>query len=93
MKDEKFRTPTEERNVKIRVTRLSNGFYEFPHGFGPEVPIAPDLFRDLERSGEIHWKTHEVDERPYRRARFQQHLSDRLAEIVTAKHNDIELKD
>ena len=93
MKDEKFKKLSEGRDAKIRVIRLSNGFYQFPHGVGPQTPIPPDLFRDLERTGGVSQETHEVDELPYRRARFQGHLSDRLAEIVTAKHNDIELKD
>ena len=93
MKDDKHTIPPKERNVKIRVTRLSNGYYSFPQGTGPEVPIPAELFRDLEVSGEVHWRTHEIDERPYRKARFQMHLGDRLAQIVTAKHNDTELKD
>ena len=95
MKDEKtqFEIPLEERNVKIRITRLANGWYQFPKGHGPETPVPPQVFEDFERSGGVHWKTHEIDERPYRKYRFNQHLNERLAQIVVAKHNNTELKD
>ena len=95
MKDEKtqFELPLEERDVKIKITRLANGWYQFPKGYGPETPIPPEFFEDLERSGGVHWKTHEIDERPYRKFRFNQHLNERLAQIVVAKHNNTELKD
>ena len=95
MKDEKtqFEIPLEERNVKIRITRLANGWYQFPKGHGPETPVPPQVFEDFERSGGVHWKTHEVDDRPYRKYRFNQHLNERLAQIVVAKHNNTELKD
>ena len=94
-KDEKtqFEIPLEERNVKIRITRLANGWYQFPKGYGPETPVPPQVFEDFERSGGVHWKTHEVDDRPYRKYRFNQHLNERLAQIVVAKHNNTELKD
>ena len=95
MKDEKtqFEIPLEERNVKIRITRLANGWYQFPKGYGPETPVPPQVFEDFERSGGVHWKTHEIDDRPYRKYRFTQHLNERLAQIVVAKHNNTELKD
>lgn len=95
MKDEKtqFELPLEERDVKIKITRLANGWYQFPKGYGPETPIPPEFFEDLERSGGVHWKTHEIDERPYRKFKFNQHLNERLAQIVVAKHNNTELKD
>jgi len=95
MKDEKtqFEIPLEERNVKIRITRLANGWYQFPKGHGPETPVPPQVFEDFERSGGVHWKTHEIDDRPYRKYRFNQHLNERLAQIVVAKHNNTELKD
>ena len=95
MKDEKtqFELPLEERDVKIKITRLANGWYQFPKGYGPETPITPQVFEDFERSGGVHWKTHEIDERPYRKFRFNQHLNERLAQIVVAKHNNTELKD
>ena len=94
-KDEKtqFEIPLEERNVKIRITRLANGWYQFPKGYGPETPVPPQVFEDFERSGGVHWKTHEIDDRPYRKYRFNQHLNERLAQIVVAKHNNTELKD
>ena len=94
-KDEKtqFEIPLEERNVKIRITRLANGWYQFPKGHGPETPVPPQVFEDFERSGGVHWKTHEIDDRPYRKYRFNQHLNERLAQIVVAKHNNTELKD
>ena len=92
-KNEKSKQPIEERNVKVRVIRLSNGWYEFPKGHGPDTPIPPQLFRDMETTGEVHWKTHEVDERPYRKARFNMHLNDRLAQIVAAQKSNTELKD
>ena len=95
MKDEKtqFELPLEERDVKIKITRLANGWYQFPKGYGPETQIPPEFFEDLERSGGVHWKTHEIDERPYRKFKFNQHLNERLAQIVVAKHNNTELKD
>ena len=95
MKDEKPTAPLEERNVKIRVTRLSNGYYQMPSGHEPTHPFPKAFFEEFERQGYIHWKTHEVDERPYRKAKFQQHLADRLTQIVAAKHanTDTELKD
>ena len=95
MKDEKtqFEIPLEERNVKIRIIRLANGWYQFPKGHGPETPVPPQVFADFERSGGVHWKTHEIDDRPYRKYRFNQHLNERLAQIVVAKHNNTELKD
>ena len=95
MKNEKtqFEIPLEERNVKIRITRLANGWYQFPKGYGPETPVPPQVFEDFERSGGVHWKTHEIDDRPYRKYRFNQHLNERLAQIVVAKHNNTELKD
>jgi|21_taG_2_1085346.scaffolds.fasta_scaffold01924_4 hypothetical protein len=95
MKDEKtqFELPLEERDVKIKITRLANGWYQFPKGYGPETPIPPQVFEDFERSGGVHWKTHEIDERPYRKFKFNQHLNERLAQIVVAKHNNTELKD
>ena len=94
MKNEnQFQLPLEEKKTKIRITRLANGWYSFPQGTGPETPIPPEFFEDLERSGGVHWKTHEIDDRPYRKHKFNQHLNDRLAQIVVAKHSNTELKD
>jgi hypothetical protein len=93
MKNEKPTAPFEERNVKIRVTRLSNGYYQMPRGHEPAHPFSKAIFEEFERTGCIHWKTHEIDELPYRKAKFQQHLADRLAQIVVAKHANIEPKD
>ena len=57
MKNEnQFQLPLEEKETKIRITRLANGWYSFPKGTGPETPIPPEFFEDLERSGGVHWK-------------------------------------
>ena len=93
MKNEKPTVPIEERNVKIRITRLPNGYYQMPRGHEPAHPFPQTLFEEFERAGSIHWKTHEIDELPYRKAKFQQHLADRLTQVVAAKHANIELKD
>lgn len=93
MKNEKPTVPIEERNVKIRITRLPNGYYQMPRGHEPAHPFPQTLFEEFERAGSIHWKTHEIDELPYRKAKFQQHLADRLAQVVVAKHANTEPKD
>lgn len=80
-------------HAKVRIVRLENGLYKMPSGHEPAYPFPQKLFEEFEKSGYITAATHEVYDIPYRKARFQQHLADRLAQIEAAKIKDIAPED
>jgi len=71
----------------IKIVRHANGNYEVQAEEWKGKYFDYDTLQVLQSMGsvDIH-TTHEIDERPYRRALFYKHFNERLAELQLKKY-------